>query len=106
MKGLLKNNSKEYFAAFFGSVIANIGLMMIYYLRHKNQGWFEGLDGARYTSIAVVFRPLIAGIICYARHKEKDDRAGAVITVALISFAAAFIGCVSGAAVSANLFGK
>ena len=106
MKGLLKNNSKEIFTAFFGSLVANIGLMMIYFYLHKNHGLFEGLDVARYTSIAVVITPLITGIICYARHKNKDDSVGAVITVSLISLAAAFIGCISGAVIAANIFGK
>ena len=103
---MLKNNSKEYFIAFCASVIANIAVMVLFYYLHAKQGLFASLDVARFTSIAVVMTPLIAGIVCYARHRKKDDTINAVIAVSLISFAAAFAGCVAGAAIAASAFGK
>ncbi len=102
----MKNNGKEFFIAFFGSLAANVGLMILFYYLHAKQGMFGGIDVARFTSIAIVITPLIAGIVCYARHKQKDDRTGAVAAVALMSFAAAFMGCICGAMIAANLFGK
>ena len=103
---MLKNNGKEYFIAFCASVIANIAVMVLFYYLHAKQGLFASLDVARFTSIAVVMTPLIAGIVCYARHRKKDDTINAVIAVALLSFAAAFVGCVGGAAIAAGAFGK
>ena len=103
---LLKNNGKEYFIAFCACVCANIAVMVLFYYLHATQGMFASLDVPRFTSIAVVMTPLIAGIICYARHKKKDDTTSAVIAVSLMSFAAAFVGCVAGAAIAASAFGK
>ena len=86
-------------------MLANIALMMIFYYLNVKQNMFAQLDVPRFTTVAVVFTPVVAGIICYARHKKKDDTAGAVIAVALITLAAAFIGSVCGAAMAAAAFG-
>ena len=102
----MKNNGKELLIAAIGSLIANLGLMMIYYFLHIKQGLFSGFDIPRYTTVATVLTPVIAGLICYARHRKKDDTSGAVIAVGLLSFAAAFVGCISGAALAVSVFGK
>jgi hypothetical protein len=103
---LLKNNGKELFIAFIGSMAANLGLMVIYYYLHIKQEMFSEFDIPRFTTVAIVLTPVIAGLICYARNKKKDDASGAVIAVCLLSFAAAFVGCISGAALAAGVFGK
>jgi hypothetical protein len=103
---LLKNNGKEFFIAFIGAMLANIALMMIFYYLNVKQKMFAQLDVPRFTTVAVVLTPVVAGIICHARHKKKDDTAGAVIAVALITLASAFIGSVCGAAMAAAAFGK
>ena len=103
---MLKNNGKEIFIAFIGAMLANIALMMIFYYLNVKQKMFAQLDVPRFTTVAVVLTPVVAGIICHARHKKKDDTAGAVIAVALITLAAAFIGSVCGAAMAAAAFGN
>ncbi len=103
---MLKNNGKEFFIAFIGALLANIALMMIYYYMHIKQSMFPQFDIPRFTTVAIVLTPVAAGIICYARHSKKDDTAGAVAAVALITLAAAFVGSVCGAAMAAGVFGK
>ena len=102
----MKTNGKELLIAAIGSLIANLGLIMTYYYLHNKQGMFAGFDIPRFTTVAMVLTPVIAGLICYARHKKKDDTTSAVIAVSLMSFAAAFVGCVAGAAIAASAFGK
>ncbi len=103
---MLNKNGKEYLTAFIGSAIINLVLMMIYYYLHVKQGVFSGFDIPRYTTVAIVLTPVIAGVICYFRHKKDDDRTGLIFPVALISFAAAFLGSILGAVIAANIFGK
>lgn len=80
--------------------------MILFYYLHVKQEMFAGLDVARYTSVMIVLTAIVAGIVCYVKSKKKDGTTGAIISVSLISFVAAFAGCVSGAAIAANLFGK
>lgn len=103
---MLKNNGKELFTAFIGALLINLVLMVIYYYLHIKQKMFGGFDVPRFTTVATVLTPVVAGIICYARHKKKDDTIEAVIAVALISLAAAFIGSIGGAVIAAGIFGK
>lgn len=103
---MLKNNGKELFVTLLCSLTANIALMVLFYFLHVKQIMFAGLDVARYTSIAIVLTAVISGIVCYKRHKDKDDTIGAVLLASLLSFAAAFVGCISGAAIAAGIFGN
>jgi NADH:ubiquinone oxidoreductase subunit 2 (subunit N) len=88
------------------TIAANLACMMVFFYLRKNGIMFREFDIARYTTIAVVFSAVIVCIIGIARHKKKDDTFEVVTLSTLISLVGSFIGSVSGAVISANIFGK
>ena len=88
---------------FLTSLAADLGITALYYYLHTNKGFMPSFDIARFTTVAVVMTAFVAGLICYFRHKKKDDVYGAVFLSTLISFAGSFIGSISGAVLAANM---
>ena len=103
---LLKNHGKEFFITLMITIAANLACMMVFFYLRKNGIMFREFDIARYTTIAVVFSAVIVCIIGIARHKKKNDTFEVVTLSTLISLVGSFIGSVSGAVISANIFGK